>query len=156
MTARTADWHPKIRQLHDYWQRIRPASGKLPGRQNFDPLQIYALLPYIWLIDVIRPQMRFRYRLVGTRITEAVGEPTGQWLDEVHTDFHPGSPTHQSYVSVVDHGEPSWRRGRPVLAAHAERCDELEQILLPLATDGAAVDIIVAMAVMFGLDRKEK
>jgi len=151
-----AEWHPKICQLHEYWQRIHPAPGNLPGRQHFDPLQIHTLLPNIWLIDVVRPHMRFRYRLVGTRITEALGDTTGRWLDEVHPDFHPGSPTHQNYVSVAEQGELDWRRGRPVLMAYSERCAEVERILLPLASDGAAVDVIVALTVMFGLDGKEK
>jgi hypothetical protein len=156
MTARTAEWHPKIRQLYEYWQRIHPAPGKLPGRQHFDPLRVHTLLPNVWLIDVIRPQMRFRYRLVGTMITEALGDTTGRWLDEVHPDFHPGSPTHQNYVSVANKGEPSWRRGRPVLMAYSERCVEIERILLPLASDGVMVDVILALTVMFGSDRKEQ
>ncbi|MBV8538853.1 MAG: PAS domain-containing protein [Alphaproteobacteria bacterium] len=156
MTAGMAEWHPKLRQLHDYWQRIHPAPGKLPGRQHFDPLEIHTLLPNIWLIDVIRPEMRFRYRLVGTQITEALGDTTGRWLDDVHPDFHPGSPTYENYLSLANGGEPSWRRGKPVLMAYSESCVEIERLLLPLASDGLTVDVIVALTVMFGLDGTEK
>ncbi len=152
----TAAWHPKIRQLYEYWQHIHPAPETLPGRQHFDPLKIHTLLPNVWLIDVVRPQMRFRYRLVGTRISEALGDTTGRWLDEVHPDFHTGSPTHRNYLAVADRGEPSWRRGRPVFMAYSEQCAEIERLLLPLASDGATVDVILALTVLFGLDRKEK
>ncbi len=154
--AAKPEWHPKIREIYEYWRRIHPAPGTLPGRQHFDPLQIHTLLPNIWLIDVIRPQLRFRYRLVGTRITEALGDTTGQWLDDVHPDFHPGSPTHQNYLSIANGGAPSWRRGPPMLMAYSERCAEIERLLLPLASDGATVDVIVALTVMFGLDGTEK
>lgn len=151
-----AAWHPKIRRLYEYWQRIHPGPGMLPGRQHVDPLQIHTLLPNVWLIDVVRPQVRFRYRLVGTRIAEALGDTTGRWLDEVHPDFHPGSPTHEDYLSLATHGEPSWRRGEPVFMAYSERCVEIERLFLPLASDGVTVDVILALTVLFGLDHEEK
>jgi hypothetical protein len=154
--AGMAEWHPKIRVLYDYWQRIHPAPGVLPGRQHFDPLEVHTLLPNIWLIDVVRPQLRFRYRLVGTRITEALGDTTGRWLDEVHPDFHPGSPTHENYLAVATHRDLSWRRGKPVLMAYSERCVEIERLLLPLANDGGTVDVILALTVLFGLGGEEK
>ncbi len=157
MTGATREWHPKISQLHQYWRQIHPAPGTLPGRQHFDPLQIHALLPNIWLVDVVRAPLRFRYRLVGTRIAEAIGQDTtGLWLDDVHPDFHPGSHTYQHYLSVVDHGRPSWRRGRPVFAAYSERCAEIERLLLPLAGDGTTVNVIVALTILFGLDGSER
>ena len=157
MTGAATGWHPKIDQFHRYWQRIHPAAGTLPGRQHFDPLEIHPLLPNIWLVDVVRPQLRFRYRLVGTRIAEAVGrDTTGMWLDEVHPDLHPGSQTYEHYLSVADQGRPSWRRGRPVFMAYSERCAEIERLLLPLAGDGKTVDMIVALTILFGLDGSEK
>ena len=157
MTKKGAAWHPKIRQLHDYWRHIHPAPGRLPGRQHFDPLQVHALLPSLWLLDVVRTPLRFRYRLVGTRITDALGrDTTGLWLDDVHIDFHPGSPTYRHYLSVAEHGQPSWRRGRPVFMAYSERCTEIERLLLPLARDGTTVDIIVALTILFGSDGSER
>lgn len=70
--------HPKIRGLTEYWVSIRPP-GLLPGRQHFEPLDVPALLPNLWLVDVIRGAApRFRYRLVGTNIARAFdGDPTG-------------------------------------------------------------------------------
>lgn len=76
-------WHPKVRALFEYWRSIHPGPGKLPGRAAFEPLAIVSLLPHIMLIDVVGQPPRFRYRLIGTRMVDALaGDFTGQWLDE--------------------------------------------------------------------------
>ncbi len=151
-------WHPKIRQFHDYWQRIHPAPGVIPGRQHFDPLAIAPLLPNIWLVDVDRSSgIRFRYRLAGTRIVEALGyEVTGRWLDEVHADFGPQLRTYQDYVVVAEQKQLSWRRGKPVFMAYAEHCVGLERLLLPLARDGQTVDMVVALTILFDAQGEER
>ena len=42
------------------------------------------LLPHITIFEVVRDTMRFRIRLVGTAIVEAMGiDTTGCWLDEL-------------------------------------------------------------------------
>lgn len=156
-TQLAAAWHPKTCELYEYWRRIHPAPPALPGRQHFDPLHIHALLPNIWLIDVVRPELRFRYRLVGTRIAEALAkDPTGLWLDDVHPDLHPNSATYQDYLTAADHGQPSWRRGKPMFMAYSDQCAEIERLFLPLARDGTTVDMIVALTIMFGTDGFEK
>src|SRR3546814_18827524 len=62
------DAAPKIKALLAYWQSIHPAGGGLPGRRHLDPVDIPELLPNIWMIDVKRGPLRFRFRLVGTEI----------------------------------------------------------------------------------------
>ena len=157
MTVDRDSWHPKIRQFHDYWQSIHPSPGVIPGRQHFDPLAIAPLLPSIWLVDVVRPPIRFRYRLVGTRIVEALGqEVTGQWLDEAHPDFGPNLRSYQDYVSVAEEKRPSWRRGKPIFMAYAEACVALERLLLPLARDGSTVDLIAALTILFDSRGEER
>ncbi len=142
--------HPKIRTLTEYWIAIRPA-GRLPGRKHFEPLDVPALLPNLWLVDVDRSAgLRFRYRLVGTSIARAFdGDPTGTYLDSLK----PGSRDDRvetSLASVVQTGEASWRAGRPRLWRLHDYV-RVERVYLPLAADGAAVDMILA-ATLF-LDR---
>ena len=152
-----AAWHPKIRQLHAHWRSIHPAPDRLPGRQHLDPLSIPALLPNIWLVDVVRGPFRLRYRLVGTRIVDGLGADfTGQWFDEAHPDFGPAGRTYQDYLRVVEQKEVSWRRGKPIFMAYAEACVEIERILLPLARDGQTVDMIIAITIFFDAAGQEK
>ena len=59
-------------------------SDRLPGRADFDPREMPGLLPHITLFDVERAPIRFRIRLVGTAIVDAMGlDTTGMYLDEL-------------------------------------------------------------------------
>src|SRR5579871_2890427 len=80
------DWHPKVRRLFVYWHSLRPAPDVLPGRQHFDPLAIVDIMPWVWMLDREEgPPERLRYRLLGTRMVEAMRRDlTGQRYDEAH------------------------------------------------------------------------
>jgi hypothetical protein len=138
--------HPKVRTLVDYWLSIKPA-GSLPGRQHFEPLDVPALLPNIWLIDVERePKLRLRYRLVGTNVAQAFDrDSTGRYLDEVHSEFL-DSHIWLYMKGVVQDGMPGWRAGTPRFW-HLRDYLSLERIYLPLASDGREVDMILALTV---------
>src|SRR6266849_5312118 len=56
----------RIRALYDYWCGIHPTEAILPGRQHVEPLDLAEVLRWLWLVDVQREPLRFRYRLVGT------------------------------------------------------------------------------------------
>src|SRR5690348_16758606 len=97
---------PRIQRLYAYWQQqCTQRGGDLPGRGDIAPDQIRDLLPNIMIVDVERSPLRFRYRLVGTRVVEYNGiEFTGRYLGEI------GWPEEQgmiaSYMSVVDERRP--------------------------------------------------
>lgn len=142
-------WSPSIRRLHDYWRRLHPAGGGLPGRQHFDPLDIADLMPLIWMVDIDRDAagIRFRYRLLGTRHVRAMTRDyTGWWMDEAHPAFLT-SPIYGHYLKVSA-GEFNWRRGRPGFHVHPDYY-EMERLMLPLARDGRVVDMILAMTLYF-------
>jgi len=141
-------WHSKIREIFDYWRRIHPAADVLPGRRHFDPVDVPALLPNMRLIDVHREPLRFRYRLVGTRVVEAHDhDMTGRWLDDEHPEFRADTPLLREYRGVIEDRRPSHRRGRPVFGVNAEKYAAVERILLPFAQDGATVDLLLAFTV---------
>jgi hypothetical protein len=145
------DRHAKIHSLFCYWHSLRPLSG-LPARKNFEPTDIPDLLADIWLIDVIPPTPRLRYRLVGTAIVEARGyNQTGTFLDEEVADF----PRSQTYADIqkVLAGGVSWRRGVPDKSHRLNDIHSLERIFLPLASDGTSVDIILALTVFQPVNR---
>lgn len=137
-----------------YYRSILPAD-RLPGRRHFDPLDIPMLLPNVWLIDVLRDdEMRFRYRLMGTRIAATLNvEATGRYLDEVHPDFA-ASPVRTALLDVVETRRPSFRAGRP-LAWPRDTLQSLERLYLPLADDGAVVDMILGFTVFLLKDGRE-
>ncbi len=142
-------WHPKVRELYEYWLKLHPAPEQLPGRTAFDPMRVAHLLAHVMLLDVEGRPPRYRYRVVGTRMVDALGgDLTGQWLDKAHAhgDKPPRFP---AYDKVVLDGMPQWRRGKPHFASYIDKCSEMERIFLPLAANGKEVDMILAIAVFF-------
>lgn len=136
----------RLRQLHDYWRSIAPGEDQLPGRQHFDPLDIPALLPWIWLLDVHRDPLRFRYRVTGTEHRRVSGrDATGYWMDELHPNFT-SFDSFPEFVAAVERRQIRYRRGRPVFALNSE-VSETERLMLPLARNGRDVDMLLAITV---------
>jgi hypothetical protein len=141
-----ADCDPRLRRLYDYWLSLRPAAGGWPGRQHIDPAAICDLLPWIWMVDVERNPLRFRYRLLGTEQVQAMERDlTGRFLDEAHTSFVT-SVSYPQYVAAAERAEIGYRRGPPVFHLNKDYV-ALERLLLPLAKDGATVDVLLAITV---------
>lgn len=144
-----ADCDPDIKAAVDYWLSIKPETG-LPGRQHLDPLDIPHLLPNVWLVDVHRDPLRFVFRLVGTGIVGFFGsDPTGRGLGDVFENFEE-TIAYQDFCRIVEDHKPRWRRGRPVLF-HLKNINQLERVYLPLARNGADVDMIFCLSV-FGAE----
>lgn len=143
-----SDWHPEVSAFFSYWQSIRPAADLLPARRHFDPSAIKGLLPGVWLLDIQLSPFRLRYRLVGTKVVQYIGqEVTGRWMDEAHPDIAGNTAYLRRYEGVVHSAIPSWRRGMPSLTILRDY-DAIENIVLPLASDGSHVDMLAAFSVM--------
>jgi PAS domain-containing protein len=149
-----SQWHPLVRQFYEYWQRVAPP-GRLPGRQHVAPEEIAPLLSRLWMVDVFRDPLRLRYRLVGTEITRSVGrELTGQWLDEAQPESVRNVNLHDRYRFIVGAGLPTWRRGQTFWDRDPTH-RLVENCLAPLASDGATVDKIIAISVLFDANGRE-
>jgi hypothetical protein len=138
------DCDARIRLLHDYWRGIHPPHG-LPGRQHVEPLDLTRLWRWLWLVDVARAPLRFRCRLVGTSHREVLGiDLTGRWLDEAFAGFAQS----QGYADMlaVAQGELRYCRREPGFPT-ARRLRRMERVLLPLARDGATVDMMLCLSV---------
>lgn len=141
----TAGWDDRVRAIYDYWRAIHRCVDSLPRRADFDPLDVPKLLPWIWLTDVYRDPIRFRYRLFGTRHCDAMGaDYTGQWLDEAFPDF-PGEPGYADYLQVAEQRRPSYRKGPAQY--HVPNYRTIERILLPMVDDDDAVNMLLALTV---------
>lgn len=139
-------WHPRLRRLYAYWRSIQSGAATLPGRQHVDPAEIREILPWIWLTDIQRDPLRFRYRLLGTAHYEPMrGDFTGRWMDEAHPNFTT-SHVYGDYVALAEQGVVSYRKGRPIFHVDSDFL-LLERLQLPLATDGRTVDMMIGCTV---------
>jgi hypothetical protein len=147
-------WHPLVRRFYEYWLAVTPP-GRLPGRQHVAPEDIVPLLSRLWMLDVFRDPLRFRYRLVGTDITRSVQrELTGMWLDEAQPESINNVNLRDRYRFILETGQATWRRGKTLW--HRDPTHLLvENCLAPLATDGETVDKVIAVSVLFDSSGRE-
>ncbi len=132
---------PEIVDLYDYWVARRGARA-MPSRKDVDPVQIPRHLPNLMLVDVLRDPLRFRYRLIGTRVVAASAEDrTGQFFDQVR--FFNANPTvAKHYETVVANAEPYYT-DEPFHNRQSDSTYRVRRLLLPLSSDGVAVDMIL-------------
>lgn len=129
-----------LRTLFEYWDGQRPVPGRLPARRDIDPLDIPKLLPCIYVLDVERDPMRFRFRLVGTSIIDWFKrDATGMYMDDPEYGRQVEVIlTH--YLEVVDAARPRYdHHHSPQLDA---RYRNYARLMCPLATDGKTVDML--------------
>jgi hypothetical protein len=149
-------WHPTLQRFYDYWLSIAPP-GRLPGRQHVVPEDLGPLLPRVWMLDVHRDPLRFRYRLAGTFVVQSLGrEITGHWVDALHPDCPLKAILHDRYCYAAETGHPTWRHGETIWERRPDqRWNRLrhfltvENCIVPLATDGRTVDILFGASVLF-------
>jgi hypothetical protein len=137
--------HPTFRFVFDYWRTKAPDAARLPGRQHIDPLDLGRFLPNLMLIDVERTgaDLLFRVRLVGGAITDASGlNMTGQYLNQSGR-----WPTiAQRMTDLVERKRPYYTIEKVKTPLHEHVV--LRRLALPLAADGATVDMILGCCVV--------
>jgi len=150
--------HPRHEQFYDYWLEKSPGPNLLPGRQHIDPIDIPHLMPWIFMIDVVRDgdRVRYRHRLVGTRIAEWIGhDTTGKFYDELHDRVYLDWLL-PIYDRVLETKEPHFNApdvGMPLNEALEQL--RYSRLLCPFAADGHSVDLMVASFVFYDKDGEE-
>lgn len=130
----------RLRQVYGYWQS-KMIDGRLPSRAEIDPLEIPKLLPFLFLVDVARDPLRFRFRLVGTQICAWGGrDPTGLYTDDASFGAQGAEITRQ-YAEVVERGRPVYREQRGAQPARSFMF--YEKVILPLSSDGESVEVLL-------------
>jgi hypothetical protein len=75
---------PRIHRFLDYWKARRATPDAVPLRSDFNPTDLRELLPNMLIVDVEHDPLRFRYRLVGTRVVEFNSQEfTGLYLGTI-------------------------------------------------------------------------
>jgi len=141
---------PRLKALLDYW-RGKCSPGRLPARADIDPLELRFLLGNINLIEVV-PQpdgtQRFRYRLFGTEfVFYHGGDLTGQWVDEIGNAVY-----RQQLVGLYQHVVATG--ATPILSYDYildSRRHRFQAVILPLASDGREIDMILSSGLPVGI-----
>ena len=126
-----------------YWQS-KWVDARLPGRHDLDPpMEVPWLLPNIVLVDVAHDPLDLRYRLVGTEVCNRVGRDyTGiRLMDLPHQ--RPGSRVWDSAAAVIAARRPIFSDIPYVGSDPFVR--DYQDLLMPLSSDGEAVDMILAL-----------
>lgn len=145
--ADLADADGMIRAMWAYTRTCLGPDG-LPTRTKFDPVAIPGLLANIWILDREGPAGALRYRLVGTKIVEAIGQdPTGRGLREsVGARAESDPALFARYDFMLATGLATWRQGP---AHHYARLDyrAVENLCVPFARADGSIEQIVALSV---------
>jgi hypothetical protein len=139
-TLQSVTTDPVAIRLYLYWLQCRGAK-QFPSRDDIDPIEFRFALGRVSLIDVLDQPRRYRYRLVGTMVTEHLGyEMTGRFLDQL-PESQVRAYLEQVYGNVVAQRVPVHESGQTVLDG---RLWKYESLVLPLSSDGQAINLLMA------------
>jgi len=138
----------EFRELLAYWQsKLEP--GRLPGRQHIDPTELQPRhLSQLLLLDVVDPpaakqRRRYRFRVAGTAFSSIAGrDVTGLHYDEIGAPER-ALPVIRALDLIVERKAPVLLSGR--LSIPSQDYIWVKRLGLPLAQDGAKVDMILAI-----------
>jgi hypothetical protein len=139
---------PQIAELAAYWEEKR-AGRMAPRRADIDPTEIPHHLRHIFMVDVIDEGADFRYRLMGTAITEGMGrDSTGKVLSELYRDQPDAfDKIAGSLRQVIADRRPLFSRGQLFWLPH-RAYRRFAGLGMPLSDDGTTVNIILCEMIL--------
>lgn len=135
--------HPTLASLRAYWDAKR-GSRLMPARADLRPAEIREHLPWIVLLDVLHGATDFRYRLIGTLITQYFKtDATGLTVTEAWAPQ--GEEGIQGVLSILRYvtqhklvmrcyGETGW---------NTIGLENFDGLYLPLSNDGESVNMLL-------------
>ncbi|MFN4309143.1 MAG: PAS domain-containing protein [Ferrovibrio sp.] len=144
-----------LRNLLNYWDTKVADLQRLPSRADLQPDEMVTFLPFVALINVQNGFPRFQFRLVGTGIVGAMGrEATNRSVDEAL--FGANAPNVEAFFSLpLDNRGPAYATGQYTVAPSG-RTLAFETLLLPLSSDGTAIDMLLGGLVGERVQRDEQ
>lgn len=140
----------RVIELGEAYWNSKNLNARLPGRADIDPLDIPSLLPQVILLDVQRDPWDFRFRLIGTNVVHHLANDlTGTWMTSIE-HMAPPSRIFSSCIEVASTGKPS-RSDIPYVGPH-HHFVRAEDVILPLASDGATPDMLLVFVEHFTKD----
>lgn len=135
--------HPTCVFLRDYWESKR-AGRAMPSRSDISPAQLKNHLGWVMILDVLPGERDFRYRLIGTLVTQYFsGDATGQTVMEAFADNGEAvaKAVNSIYRKVVRDKVVMRTAGNANWLEHG--MEEFEAIYLPLSDDDVSVSHIL-------------
>jgi len=135
--------HPTLAALHTYWNEKR-GDRRMPSRADIRPSELKDHLGWVIMADVLPGGQEFRYRLIGTLVTQYfLTETTGKTVTEAFARM--GETVSNAVLAVM---RVVTRDGVPIRAcgdanAFAVGFEEFDALFLPLSDDGETVNVIL-------------
>ena len=138
----TVDWGIdlfdfRLRQIHAHWAALHRGEA-MPLKQDFRASDLRSVLPYLFLVDVLRAPDDFRLRLAGTHFeTFAQARLTGKRVTEA---FPPefSAAVLKLWGEAVETRRPLHAIGQ--LWVPSRNYVRWEGIILPLVSDNGAIE----------------
>ncbi len=132
----------RIHRLNEYWQSKRKSGQPYVYRVDIDPADLRDILAMLSIADVEYDPLRFRYRLVGTRVVEYNHQEfTGQYLGEI--GWQEESMLLGAYEKVVVDRRPHYGfYAWDLRSGGVGRC---EFGMFPLTHDGETIHQVLAI-----------
>lgn len=135
---------PVIVQAGRYWKSKR-TDGRMPARRDIDPIEIPALLPYFFLIEISNGASgyRYRFRLIGTKIVQWAGrDATGRFLDELSYGID-ANLIAEEYANLIGSKRPRYDE-RNALWPNKDY-NYYRRLVMPLSNDGEKIDMMMGV-----------
>ena len=145
--------HRHTREVFLYWRGLW-RDGRPPSRQDIDPVQMRAFLPYLTMGDLESSPLRVRYRICGTAHVEFnKHDMTGHYLD----DFDCSAFDYIDWTACFKHLHQT---KRPVIGDNSFRSwrglsQPYEYCILPLFRDGDPAGGFLGFEALDMLDRRQ-
>jgi hypothetical protein len=140
------DVHPDLGLLHDFWRNDCGGAVPIP-RHLIDPVRLPAkILPGFTIIEILRNPDDFRYRLLGTNLTQFFGrDSTGKRFSEIEYPQPQGERLKRYFELVANDGAVVYRE---TTADWANRdYITIASMFLPGSSDGKEIDLIFGAVV---------
>jgi len=146
---------PLHREMFDYWLAKKPGSG-LPARADFDPVDFPNIIPWVLMLDVVPTSSapRYRFRLFGTGLVKRAGKDlTGLYLEDAFPESQQQAYFFDAVDLVIRDAEPVGYLGHSMILGR--EYIQVVGLLLPLASNGRDVDIILGVNLKRDLRRPD-
>lgn len=135
--------HPTLAFLRRYWDAKR-GSRPMPSRADIHPSEMKEHLGWVLMIEVFPDLSEFRYKLIGTLVTQYfLSDATGKTVSEAFARHGPAAikavkavlrKTARDKVPMRAFGEAGWV---------APGYEQFDALYLPLSDNGETVNMIL-------------
>ena len=146
--------NPVLEFYFDYWHQQRRGRG-MPSRADIYAKDVKPYLGYLILLDAPGDRDSFRYRLVGTRVTDYfLGDATGATIREAYAAADMPKPYVDAVVQI-HRTVCEWKKTMLLRAGHGEWKGVLyppfEALYFPLSDNDCDVNMVMTI---FSFDKE--